>query len=156
MIRRARRLAVVVQDVSGAAGVPSAQQLRAWARHALGAESHGELTVRIVTAEESAALNSRYRSKQGSTNVLSFPAELGGAAADELLPLGDLAICAAVVGREALEQGKSPQAHWAHMVIHGTLHLLGYDHETPPEAEAMEARERELLAGLGFPDPYSV
>ena len=78
-----------------------------------------------------------------------------GAAGPELLPLGDLVICAAVVQREAHEQGKPAPAHWAHMVVHGVLHLQGYDHETGAEAATMEARERELLAALGFPDPYS-
>jgi probable rRNA maturation factor len=153
---KARTLAVTVQDAAGAAGTPSAQQLRAWARHALGPAARGELTLRIVDEEESAALNSRYRGKRGSTNVLSFGTEPPTAAIDgELLPLGDLVICAAVVQREAREQGKPVPAHWAHMVVHGVLHLQGYDHETSAQAATMEARERELLAALGFPDPYS-
>jgi len=153
---RPRRLAVTVQDAACVPGTPSPQQLRAWARHALGGAACGELTLRIVDEEEGAALNSRYRGKRGPTNVLSFgveppPEGPGG----ELLPLGDLVICAAVVQREAAEQGKPARAHWAHMVVHGVLHLRGYDHETAAEAAAMEARERELLAALGFPDPYS-
>jgi probable rRNA maturation factor len=153
----ARAVAVAVQDVSCAERVPSAARLRSWAKLALGAKVRGELTVRVVTAEESAALNSRYRGKRGPTNVLSFPAgRLPDAPAEELLPLGDLVICAAVVAREAGEQRKALDAHWAHMVIHGTLHLLGYDHETRAEAVDMEARERALLAKLGFKDPYSV
>jgi probable rRNA maturation factor len=153
---KARTLAVTVQDAAGAAGTPSAQQLRAWARHALGPAARGELTLRIVDEEESAALNSRYRGKRGPTNVLSFGADRPpGADGSELLPLGDLVICAAVVQREAREQGKPAPAHWAHMVVHGVLHLQGYDHETSAEAATMEARERELLAALGFPDPYS-
>jgi probable rRNA maturation factor len=153
---RARRLAVTVQDPAGVAATPSPQKLRAWARHALGKAARGELTLRIVDEEESAALNSRYRDKRGPTNVLSFGADpLPGPAGAELPPLGDLVICAAVVQREAREQGKPAPAHWAHMVVHGVLHLQGYDHETSAEAAAMEARERELLAALGFPDPYS-
>jgi len=157
MTARARALAVAVQDASGAAQVPSAARLRSWVKLALGAKGRGELTVRVVTAEESAALNSRYRGKKGPTNVLSFPAgRLPDAPGAELLPLGDLVICAAVVEREAREQGKALEAHWAHMVIHGALHLQGYDHETRAEAAEMEARERLLLAELGFPDPYSV
>ena len=153
---RARRLAVTVQDAAGAKTTPSPQKLRAWARHALGKTARGELTLRIVDEEESAALNSRYRGKRGPTNVLSFAADrVPGAAGPELLPLGDLVICAAVVQREAHEQGKPAPAHWAHMVVHGVLHLQGYDHETGAEAATMEARERELLAALGFPDPYS-
>ena len=88
--------------------------------------------------------------------MLSFGADKPPeAASNELLPLGDLVICAAVVQREAREQGKPARAHWAHMVVHGVLHLFGYDHETGAEATTMEARERELLAALGFPDPYS-
>jgi probable rRNA maturation factor len=153
---RARRLAVTVQDVAAVAATPSPQKLRAWARHALGEAARGELTLRIVDEEESAALNSRYRGKRGPTNVLSFGADQPpGAGSAELLPLGDLVICAAVVQREAREQGKPAPAHWAHMVVHGVLHLQGYDHETSAEAATMEARERELLAALGFPDPYS-
>jgi probable rRNA maturation factor len=156
---RARRLAVTVQDAAGLAGTPPKASLRVWARHALGNAARGELTVRIVDEAESAALNSRYRGKHGPTNVLSFgadePLDPPEAAGAELLPLGDLVICAAVVQREARAQGKPAPAHWAHMVVHGVLHLQGYDHETAGEAATMEARERELLAGLGFPDPYS-
>ena len=154
---RVRGVAVAVQDASGAAQVPSAARLRAWVKRALGAAARGELTVRVVAAEESAALNSRYRGKRGPTNVLSFPAgRLPDAPKAETLPLGDLVICAPVVEREAREQGKALEAHWAHMVVHGTLHLQGYDHETRAEAAEMETRERSLLAELGFPDPYSV
>jgi probable rRNA maturation factor len=153
---RARGVAVAVQDVSGAAVVPSPAKLRKWARSAVGSKRKGEITVRIVTTAESAALNSEYRGKKGSTNVLSFPAAAAPAVRGELLPIGDLVICASVVEREAREQGKKLDAHWAHMVVHGTLHLLGYDHESRREAAAMEKRERALLAALGFPDPYSV
>ena len=110
----------------------------------------------VVAAEESAELNSRYRGKNGPTNVLSFPAEAPAAAVDELLPFGDVVICADVVEREAREQGKAPAAHWAHMVVHGVLHLQGYDHEKLRDASIMEAREQALLAALGFPDPYSI
>lgn len=156
MMPRARRLAIAVQDAARVAGTPAPEKLRAWARHALGSTARGELTVRIVDEAESAALNSRYRGKGGPTNVLSFGAGEGPAGAgDELLPLGDLVICAAVVQREAREQGKPAPAHWAHMVVHGVLHLAGYDHETSAEAATMATRERELLAALGFPDPYS-
>ena len=153
---KARTLAVTVQDAAGAAGTPSAQQVRAWARRALGPAARGELTLRIVDERESAALNSRYRGKRGPTNVLSFGVEPPSGAIDgDLWPLGDLVICAAVVQREAREQGKPARAHWAHMVVHGVLHLKGFDHETAAEAKTMEAREREILAALGFKDPYS-
>ena len=162
MSRAARRVAV--QDASDGARVPAAKRLRDWALRALEAtDRRGELTIRIVGEDESAELNSRYRGKQGPTNVLAFPSEpipsepLAGANGEgaELLPVGDLVICAPVVIREAAEQGKTPEAHWAHMVVHGTLHLAGFDHETAREARAMEGRERELLASLGFADPYA-
>jgi probable rRNA maturation factor len=156
------RVVVTVQNATRRTAVPADAQLRRWARAALAAGARGELTVRIVTERESAKLNSRYRGKKGATNVLSFPAEVaeeGGspaAAGKELLPFGDLVICAGVVAREAREQGKTHAAHWAHKVVHGTLHLQGYDHEMPRAAAVMEARERALLAGLGFPDPYTI
>ncbi|HLF10952.1 MAG TPA: rRNA maturation RNase YbeY, partial [Gammaproteobacteria bacterium] len=133
--------------------MPAAAGIRAWAARAIADLAQGELTIRIVAESESAELNSRYRRKQGPTNVLAFPSEAPAVSAEELLPLGDLVICAQVVAREAREQGKSLEAHWAHIVIHGALHLIGYDHETEPEAQAMEERERELLAELGFADP---
>ena len=157
MTRRARAVVVTVQNVAGGTAVPAPAELRKWARAALAADVRGELTVRIVDEGESAELNSRYRGKKGPTNVLSFPAEppsLG--AGDELLPYGDVVICAAVVAREAREQGKPLAAHWAHMVVHGALHLQGYDHENKRDAGLMEARERALLNELGFPDPYSI
>jgi probable rRNA maturation factor len=170
--RRAAAPTVVVQKASGASHLPSAAKIRAWAKLALAPSARGELTVRLVDEDESAALNSRYRGKAGPTNVLAFPSEAGhalvapapppapaGAAPGESTdptPLGDVVICAAVVAREAREQGKPLEAHWAHMVLHGTLHLMGFDHETGRDAKAMERRERELLAGLGFDDPYSV
>jgi probable rRNA maturation factor len=159
MTRRARAVVVAVQNESRAAGVPSRAALARWARIALAASVRGEVTVRIVGERESAELNSRYRGKKGATNVLSFPAgevEAPAAASAELLPVGDLVICAEVVAREAREQGKPLAAHWAHMVVHGALHLQGYDHENARDAGAMEARERALLAELGFPDPYSL
>jgi probable rRNA maturation factor len=136
----------VVQRAVAARGVPAPARLRRWARAALGRRG-GELTVRVVGAAESRALNRRYRGKDKPTNVLSFPSQAPGV-------LGDLAICAAVVAREAREQGKRPDAHWAHMVVHGTLHLLGFDHIRPADAKVMEGRERAILARLSFPDPY--
>jgi probable rRNA maturation factor len=150
-----------VQIAVDGARVPEAAKVRKWVRSALADDVRGELTVRVVDAKEIAALNARYRGKQGPTNVLSFSgtgAELPQAAADAdgLLPFGDVVICAEVVEREAREQGKPLAAHWAHMVVHGTLHLQGYDHEKAREAAVMETRERALLARLGFPDPYSI
>ena len=156
MTRRARAV-VTVQNAARGAGVPKAAELKRWALHALAEDVRGEMTVRIVDERESAELNSRYRGKEGPTNVLSFAAEAvsapGGA---DLLPFGDVVICADVVAREAREQGKPLAAHWAHMVVHGALHLQGFDHENAGDAGIMEARERALLAELGFPDPYSI
>ena len=127
--------------------------VRQWGEAALaGRRADAELVVRVVSEEESAQLNGRFRGKQGPTNVLSFPFHAPPPVPSDLL--GDLVICAPVVRREAREQGKPEKAHWAHMVVHGVLHLLGYDHGTSAEAETMEQLEREVLQALGFPDPY--
>lgn len=113
--------------------------------------------MRIVDADEGRELNRRFRDRDYATNVLSFPddapAELLGA--DEPRPLGDLVLCAPVVAEEAAGQGKSPAAHWAHLIVHGTLHLLGHDHEAPEEAAAMERLETEILVAGGLPDPWA-
>jgi probable rRNA maturation factor len=136
--------------------LPEAKLMRLWIRSALGGNREGEVVLRIVGAEESAELNRRYRKRAGATNVLAFPAgQEWSRVGEEPAPLGDLAVCAEVIEREAVEQGKTRSAHWAHVLIHGALHLAGYDHETPEEARAMEGRERELLAELGFDDPYA-
>ena len=127
-------------------GVPSPARLRAWARAALGGQV-GELTLRVVGAPESRALNLRYRGKDQPTNVLSFPYGEPGV-------LGDVVLCAPVVNREAREQGKAAAAHWAHMVVHGVLHLRGFDHIRKTEARVMETTERAILARLSYPDPY--
>jgi probable rRNA maturation factor len=137
---------IAIQRAVAARGLPSATSLRQFAAAALPAR-HGELTIRLVDAEESRVLNRDYRGKDKPTNVLSFHGE--GAV------LGDLVICVPVVAREAAEQGKALRAHWAHMVVHGCLHLRGYDHEHEPEAQRMEAREARILKSLGFPDPYA-
>jgi probable rRNA maturation factor len=133
---------------------PSAVRLTQWAT--LAAASSGraaELAVRVVGRRESRRLNRTWRGQDHATNVLSFPADSHPAAVRPR-PLGDLVICAAVVADEARAQGKTLAAHWAHMVVHGVLHLLGHDHELEPAAHRMERRERRLLAALGFPDPY--
>ena len=111
-----------------------------------------ELTIRIVSLEESAYLNKKYRKKVGPTNVLSFVSE----GAEKIVPdfLGDLVVCAPVVNKEACQQGKNIEAHWAHIIVHGVLHLLGLDHQDSCQAEAMENRERSILSNLGYPDPY--
>ena len=133
-----------VQRASRAAHIPTDAMLRKWAR-ATGVE--GAITVRYVAAAESRRLNREFRGKDYATNVLSFPY-----AAKPLE--GDLVVCAPVVAREAREQGKSLQAHHAHMLVHGLLHLAGFDHERDREAARMEGRERRILARLGFADPY--
>lgn len=133
--------------------VPSSAQFEQWIAAALdGEREHAEVSLRIVDADEITELNHQYRGKNYATNVLSFPADLP----EELgLPLlGDIVICAEVVAREASEQHKTPTAHWAHMVVHGTLHLLGYDHIEDDDAEIMEAREIQILDQLKFPNPY--
>lgn len=153
---RPAALRVHVQDASGHDAVPSARTLGGWLRRALAEDARGELAIRIVGEEESAALNERYRGRKGPTNVLSFAGpDLPGAPAPAAGLLGDLVICAPVVTREADAQGKAREAHWAHIALHGALHLLGYDHETDADAREMERREIELLAALGFGDPYA-
>lgn len=133
-------------------GLPERTHFEDWLAAALGRFENPELTLRIVDCEESRQLNSQFRGKDAPTNVLSFPAEVP--AEIELSLLGDIVICAPLVEQEALEQGKPLLAHWAHLTIHGVLHLLGYDHQQNAEAEEMEAVEIRLLESLGFPDPY--
>lgn len=135
--------------------VPEEEDLRKWITAALdGGQNQGdiEISVRLVDTQEMIALNRTYRGKTGPTNVLSFPADLP--AELELPLLGDIVICAPVVRAEAHAQGKSLAAHWAHMAVHGTLHLLGYDHIEENEAVAMEAMESTILAKLHYPCPY--
>lgn len=137
------------------AGLPAAVSFRLWAAAALKGAKYrkaAELAIRLVDTTEGRALNRDYRGKDYATNVLSFPADMPPEL--KLPQLGDLAICAPVVLKEAAEQGKLPRDHWAHMTIHGVLHLLGYDHLEDREAAAMEALETRILAGLGIADPY--
>ena len=147
---------------------PRARDIATWAGTAIGRRaSGGELGVRVVGSAESRRLNARYRGKDKPTNVLSFPPApfpggVAGAPAagrpqnGDSRPLGDLVICAQVVRSEAREQGKPLQAHWAHLVVHGTLHLIGYDHEREAEAKRMERREIAVLRRLGFANPYRI
>lgn len=144
------KLSLSIQYPGGNESAPLRHQVRRWVRAACLAAA--EITVRFVDAEEGRALNRTYRGKDCATNVLSFPYQ--EAHGDEPLR-GDLVVCLPVVAEEAATQGKPPAAHFAHLIVHGMLHLQGFDHETSPaEADRMEAREREILAGLGYPDPY--
>lgn len=134
-------------------GLPTEEQIVQWATAAVQPEGDEvEMTVRIVDESESHDLNLTYRGKDRPTNVLSFPFECPDEV--ELPLLGDLVICHQVVEREAAEQEKPLMAHWAHMVVHGSLHLLGYDHIEDNEAEEMESLETQIMQGLGFDDPY--
>ena len=139
------------------AWAPRARDFATWAGTAIGRRAAGgELGIRVVGSAESRRLNARYRGKDKPTNVLSFPpAPLPSRPADSR-PLGDLVICAQVVRAEAREQRKSLEAHWAHLVVHGALHLIGYDHERQAEAKRMERREIAVLRRLGFANPYRI
>ena len=134
-------------------GLPSFEDVQRWLSNTVEKfQPQAEVTVRIVDEEESHQLNHEYRGKDKPTNVLSFPFEAPPGIEIDLL--GDLIICRQVVEREAKEQGKPLMAHWAHMVVHGSLHLLGYDHIEDDEAEEMESLETEIMQGMGFEDPY--
>jgi probable rRNA maturation factor len=151
------RLDVAVGYAVPRAGIPAAVSFRKWVAAALaGRIREADLAIRLVGTKEGRALNHHYRGKDFATIVLSFPAELPeGLPEGVKLPLlGDLVLCAPVVAREAKEQGKPLAAHYAHLTVHGVLHLLGWDHEDAREAECMEQLEREILAGLGVADPY--
>jgi probable rRNA maturation factor len=149
----ARRLDLDVSYAARRPWVPSARQLAGWATAALGrGRRRVTLSVRIVGAARSRSLNLHYRHKDRPTNVLSFGG--AGIAPDGRHFLGELVICAPVVAREARSGGKTPAAHWAHMTVHGVLHLLGFDHERREQAVKMEAREIQILDRLGFSDPY--
>jgi len=143
-----------IQIATDITPLPSSDDLYAWFTAALPSDKNdSEMTIRIVDINESQTLNATYRGKDKPTNVLSFPADLP---AEVNIPLlGDLVICTQIVSEEANAQAKTINAHWAHMVIHGTLHLLGYDHENDDDACIMEGLEISLLDSLGFPNPYT-
>jgi probable rRNA maturation factor len=144
---RAKPLALALQIAARGAQVPKAAQVRRWLRAAL--PQAAEVTVRIVGAAEARQLNRSYRDHDHASNVLSFSY---GAAQGALR--GDIVLCAPVIRREARMQGKTPEAHFAHLTVHGALHLQGHDHDKPRAAARMEALEKKLLAKLGYPDPY--
>ena len=143
-----------IQIATDITPLPSSADLQIWFAAALPSDKHdSEMTIRIVDIDESQTLNATYRNKDKPTNVLSFPADLPEEV--DIPLLGDLVICAQIVSDEANAQDKTINAHWAHMVIHGTLHLLGYDHEDDDDALLMEDLEISLLDSLGFPNPYA-
>jgi probable rRNA maturation factor len=148
MNAKRQKLALVVQYAFKQADEPTRPQMRAWAAAAL--EGDAEVTVRLVDEQEGRELNREYRGKDYATNVLSFVYR------QEFPCQGDLVLCASVVSREAAEQGKSVDAHYAHLVVHGMLHLQGYDHENESDALAMEAVETHIMRKLGYTDPYAV
>jgi len=152
------RLDVAVGYATPRVGIPAAVSFRKWVAAALaGRIREADLAIRIVGSKEGRSLNHHYRGKDYATNVLSFPADLPeGLPKGVKLPLlGDLVLCAPVIAKEAAAQGKPLAAHYAHLTVHGVLHLLGWNHEDTREAECMEQLEREILAGLGLPDPYT-
>ena len=154
MVGTGAAVQVHVQYAVPRRGLPAPASVRRWVVAALvGRRAEAQVSVRVVGEAEGADLNHRYRGKQGPTNVLSFAFEAPPGV--DLPWLGDLVVCAPVVEREARAQGKAPRDHWAHLVVHGILHLIGYDHGTEAEAAAMERVEVEVLRGMGIDDPYA-
>tara|TARA_R110000782_G_scaffold11733_2_gene35384 strand:+ start:412 stop:894 length:483 start_codon:yes stop_codon:yes gene_type:complete len=149
---------VDVQQAAVDTSALSTSDIKSWVTRvivATGSSAGGELSVRIVEADEMRRLNGEFRGKDSATNVLSFPAgSIDGLPDDALAPLGDLVVCASVVRDEAMAQGKAIEDHWAHMIVHGMLHLLGYDHENDDEAAEMEGKEIEILLTHGVANPY--
>ncbi len=144
---------IVVQVVSNCLSIPAKNDFIDWANAAIDNQSlERELTIRIVDEEEGKSLNKDWRQKEYATNILSFP--MGDTVNEEMNILGDIVICAPVVLREAQEQNKPVQAHWAHLVIHGVLHLQGYNHQNDDEASEMETKEITLLGNFGYANPY--
>ncbi|MEF8698807.1 MAG: rRNA maturation RNase YbeY [Candidatus Accumulibacter sp. UW26] len=149
MAKGERRLKVSVQRAGAWPQLPGKAQVRRWVRAAVRSHSGGQITVRFVDRDEGRRLNLDYRAKDYATNVLSFAYQ------QRPLLCGDLILCVPVVAREAASQDKSLAAHYAHLIVHGMLHLQGYTHETgEDDARRMEKRERRVLAALGYPDPY--
>lgn len=144
---------VHVQQATEAAYIPDAQAFQRWIQAATeGRISTAEVSIRIIDDQEMQALNLLYRYQNKPTNVLSFP--MDNPEFVDVPLLGDVVLCAQVICKEAEQQGKSAEAHWAHMVVHSILHLLGFDHEEPEQAEEMEGIETQIMQGLGYPAPY--
>lgn len=141
--------------------VPAQEQVERWAEQLfdyLGDDQAYSISLRLIDEQEGAALNAQYRHKDYATNVLSFPAAVPNSIVEQMdfVPLGDIIICPAVVSREATEQNKQESAHWAHLLLHGILHLLGYSHDDEADAARMEQLEIDTLQKLGLPNPYLV
>lgn len=148
---------IVIQDAATQASFPTPKEFKHWAKTVLQPKiPAAEITLRIVDKEEIRELNNRYRHKDKPTNVLSFPFEMLAGVKLKTPILGDIVICADIIKEEALAQHKTETAHWAHMVVHGILHLLGFDHENEADAEKMEQEEITILKSLGFPNPYQL
>lgn len=148
---------IVVQRAVANQSIPATAKFKRWVKTALQEKmSDAEVTIRIVDKDEMTMLNSTYRHKNKPTNVLSFPFEMPDEVELDTPILGDIVICAEVIEEEAHEQQKTLESHWAHMVVHGVLHLLGFDHEDNAEAEIMEAEEIVILAKLNFNNPYEI
>lgn len=145
-----------IQRASQFVSQPTDEELASWAKKLLELNQlkQAELSIRIIDEKEMQALNFEYRKKHKATNVLSFPAHMPEGFALPVPLLGDIVICAPVIVAEAKAQGKTLEAHWVHMLLHGILHLLGFDHQTDKQAEVMEKKEVEILSQLGFSDPY--
>ncbi|MEL7537210.1 MAG: rRNA maturation RNase YbeY [Pseudomonadota bacterium] len=148
-------VAYVVED---RAGVPDSDSLHAWCERALALsrppDGPADIAVRIVGTDESRQLNRQFRQRDAATNVLSFPSGMTAPPPGEALPLGDLVVCAPLVVSEAAAQDKPPHHHWCHLIVHGTLHLVGYDHQTADEARQMAGLECQVLEFFEIPDPY--
>ena len=146
---------IEIQRVCSLKSIPSDEKFQLWSEAVLKERiTTTELNIRIVEEHEIAELNKRYRGKNKSTNVLSFPFD--AVTPDPMPILGDLVICAPLVAREAQEQSKEIESHWAHLVVHGILHLLGYDHETVDDTKIMETLESEILTKMNYPAPYEI
>lgn len=151
-------LELLIQNMQETYSVPADELMQKWARQTLDKDDDVQVSLRIVDLEESQQLNHEYREKDKPTNVLSFPMELPEKLIKEMdvSLLGDLVICAQIVSEEAVQQEKTNDAHWAHMLVHGMLHLQGYDHIEDEDAEQMELKEIEILNKLGFDNPYQL
>jgi len=165
MLAESKSVFVDLQVACQVDSIPLETEVRLWLEQAFQAGSQNaarqyEVSVRIVDEDESRILNKQYRRQDEATNVLAFPAGspdgINGLPEDEVQPLGDLVICGPLVEKEAEDQGKSLAGHWGHLLVHGMLHLLGYDHENSSQAAEMEMMEKQILADRGFEDPYRV